>query len=148
MPEALSDITSNDMSIAEFFQKNQESLISLFGFAMVFVFGFFSGYYYLLDKTENRGVVIEEPKADCTDLFSVSNVADATGDVQAANKPDSTVTSAESEVKSFVASKNSKLFHIPTCSSALKIKEENKMWFSSIDRAESEGLSPHSCVNK
>jgi len=135
------------MNIVEYFKENQERFITLFGFAMVFVFGFFSGYYYLLDQVDKRGVAIVEPSADCADLFNNGVAADAAGNVGNAAKPDSIVASADTEVKSYVASKNSKVFHRPECSFAAKIKEENKIWFSSIKEAESSGLKPHSCLD-
>jgi hypothetical protein len=42
----------------------------------------------------------------------------------------------------FVASKNGTKYHFPWCPGALRIKEENKVWFSSREEAEAEGLSP------
>lgn len=135
------------MNVVEYIKENQEKFISLFGFAMVFMLGFFSGYYYLLDQVDKRGVVITEPSADCTELFNPGAVTDAINDPENTGKPDSTVASAETMVKSFVASKNSTLFHKSGCSFASKIKEENKVWFSSVKEAESSGLKPHSCLN-
>ena len=46
----------------------------------------------------------------------------------------------------FVASKNSKTYHVPDCGSAKRIKEENKVWFQSKKEAEGSGRTPHSCV--
>jgi hypothetical protein len=136
------------MDIAEYIKKNQERVISLFGFAMVFMFGFFSGYYYLLDRIDKGGVSIEEPRADCTALFNAGIAQNAMSVSEGSDKQDNTVTSAESKVKSYVASKNSKIFHVPSCSSALKIKEENKVWFSSEEEAGAGGFSPHSACIK
>lgn len=42
----------------------------------------------------------------------------------------------------FVASKNSSKYHFPWCPGALRIKEENKIWFSSREEAEKVGYSP------
>ncbi|MFA6096331.1 MAG: Ada metal-binding domain-containing protein [Candidatus Paceibacterota bacterium] len=136
------------MDISEYFKNNREAIISLFGFAMVFMFGFFSGYYYLLDRIGERGVSVEEPSADCEDLFNAGIVQNATAVSGESVKPDSTVTSSQNKVKAYVASKNSKIFHVPSCSSALKIKEENKVWFSSKEEAEGGGFSPHSACIK
>lgn len=137
------------MDIIDFFKKNEERIISMFGFAMVFAFGFFSGYYYLLDQVDKRGVVVEEPSADCAGLFNAGGANDAIDNAETASKPVSTVASGENKVKSYVASKNSKIFHVPSCSSALKIKEENKVWFSSVGEAESGGYQPHgTCIKK
>ena len=44
--------------------------------------------------------------------------------------------------KKFVASKNSTKYHHPWCSGAQRIKEENKVWFSSKKEAEKAGYTP------
>lgn len=44
--------------------------------------------------------------------------------------------------KIFVASKNGKNYHYPWCSGAQRIKEENKIWFSSREEAEGKGYAP------
>lgn len=42
----------------------------------------------------------------------------------------------------FVASKNGSVYHFPWCSGAQRIKEENKIFFSSREEAEKAGLRP------
>ncbi len=42
----------------------------------------------------------------------------------------------------FVASRNSTKYHLPWCSGALRIKEENKIWFESVEEARAAGYSP------
>lgn len=42
----------------------------------------------------------------------------------------------------YVASKNGTKYHLPTCSGAKRIKEENKIWFDSKQEAEKAGYSP------
>lgn len=46
------------------------------------------------------------------------------------------------EEGSLVASKNGKKYHFPWCSGAQRIKESNKIWFSSRTEAESVGYTP------
>lgn len=41
----------------------------------------------------------------------------------------------------YVASKNSTKYHLPWCPGALRIKEENKIWFASKEAAEKAGLT-------
>jgi len=43
---------------------------------------------------------------------------------------------------SFVGSKNSDKYHYPWCPGAQRIKEENKVWFTSREDAESRGYTP------
>ena len=42
----------------------------------------------------------------------------------------------------YVASKNSNKYHLPWCSGAKRIKEENKVWFQSKEEAASKGYTP------
>lgn len=42
----------------------------------------------------------------------------------------------------YVASKNGTKYHLPTCSGAKRIKEENKIWFDSKQEAEKAGYEP------
>ncbi len=44
--------------------------------------------------------------------------------------------------KSYVASKNGTKYHFPWCSGAKRIKESNKIWFSSSNEARKAGYSP------
>jgi len=61
------------------------------------------------------------------------------------NKASATHLSRQDETsgeKLYVASKNSDKYHFEWCSGAQRIKEENKIWFSSKEEAESKGFSP------
>jgi hypothetical protein len=42
----------------------------------------------------------------------------------------------------YVGSKNSDKLHFPWCPGAQRIKEENKIWFSSLEKAEAAGYQP------
>ena len=42
----------------------------------------------------------------------------------------------------FVGSKNGTAYHYPWCAGALKIKEENKIWFQTKEEAEAQGYKP------
>jgi hypothetical protein len=56
--------------------------------------------------------------------------------------------SSEVSSKKFVGSVNSNLFHDPTCSAANRIKEENQIWFSSLEEAGAAGYSPSQCTRE
>ncbi|MEX0910248.1 MAG: hypothetical protein WDZ73_00635 [Candidatus Paceibacterota bacterium] len=49
--------------------------------------------------------------------------------------------SEEGEGK-YVGSKNSDKYHLPWCSGAQRIAENNKIWFQTIEEAENRGYSP------
>ena len=42
----------------------------------------------------------------------------------------------------YMASKSGKAYHYPWCPGALRIKEENKVWFQTKEEAESRGYKP------
>ena len=44
----------------------------------------------------------------------------------------------------FVASKNGTKYYLPWCSGATRIKEENKVWFQSVEEAKRAGFAPSS----
>ena len=54
---------------------------------------------------------------------------------------DQTQQSALTGKKAFVASKNGSKYHFPWCPGAKQMKEENKIWFSTREEAESAGYS-------
>ena len=64
------------------------------------------------------------------------------------DRPLSAVGGARKEVPAiktkgkFVASKNGKSYHLPWCSGASLIKEENKVWFETKEAAEKAGYTP------
>lgn len=44
----------------------------------------------------------------------------------------------------YVASKTGSVYHLPWCSGAKRIKEENKVWFATVQEAEAAGYRPAS----
>lgn len=55
-----------------------------------------------------------------------------------------TVAVAPATTGKFVGSKNSDKYHLPWCSGAARIKEENKVWFADAAEAERFGYTPAS----
>ncbi|MCR4330545.1 MAG: hypothetical protein NUV49_01545 [Patescibacteria group bacterium] len=49
---------------------------------------------------------------------------------------------ASTKEGSYVASKTGEKYHLPWCSGAQRIKEENKVWFNSKEAAEQAGYTP------
>ena len=70
-------------------------------------------------------------------MFGIKNVTRGEGNEGVL--PKGTATSASG---SYVASKNSNKYHLPWCSGAARITEENKIWFSSKAEAEAAGYTP------
>ncbi len=53
-----------------------------------------------------------------------------------------TSNSLESSLKTYVGSKNSTKYHLPTCIGAKGISEANKVWFATREEAEEVGYTP------
>lgn len=46
------------------------------------------------------------------------------------------------EVRTYMASKNGTKYYLPTCGTAKRIKEENRVWFATKAEAEAAGFTP------
>ena len=62
--------------------------------------------------------------------------------VESMEQGDESGQKAVTAAGSYVASKNSNKYHLPWCSGAARITEENKIWFSSKEEAEAAGYTP------
>jgi hypothetical protein len=69
------------------------------------------------------------------------NQGGASADSRAAQSAPTPTTSAKGLV---LASKSGTKYYYPWCSGVARIKEENKVWFSTVDQAKSAGYTPAS----
>ena len=137
--------------MTNFLKNNQEKFLLLLGFILVFSAGFSSGYFYLQEQDDSEyNITIEEPSQDCKNLFNAEPIKE-----YVEINPSNQVKGEQSKLDNinlqnktgmFVASKNSKVYHLPSCQYAKRIKDENKIWFGSAKEAREKGYSPHSCV--
>lgn len=136
------------MDLMNFIKKNKEKLIMLSGFLVVLCLGFVSGCFYSSEQVNNYDVIIEDSSQGCKDLFNskiVNNNFNNTPQVRGdQNKIDDFIL--QNKTGAFVASKNSKIYHSSNCQYVKRIKEENKIWFQSIEEAEKKGYEAHSCI--
>jgi len=133
-----------------FLKNNQEKMFLFFGFALVFFTGAFSGYFYFQEQDDRSNIIIDDASQSCQDLFNENSVnkhinsnpfAQVKGEQ---NKADNTIL--QNKTGMFVASKNSKIYHLSNCQYVKRIKKENKIWFKSVEEAGGKGYSPHSCA--
>jgi len=148
-------MTDKNEKVFNFLKNNQEKFFLALGFFLVLVAGFFSGYFYSKERQMTKDKIkIEEPSGDCKDLFNAQflkpenlQTGQASGESEAPSF-ESAVSGVRSTKEMFVGSKNSNVYHRPDCASAKRIKEENKVWFSSVEEAEKKGYRPaRSCFN-
>lgn len=69
-------------------------------------------------------------------IETVSTETESTESQDGASEP------AVSSAKTYVASKNGTKYHLPWCSGAQRMKEENKVWFETKEEAEAQGYAP------
>ncbi len=147
----------------DFIKDNQEKIVLLAGFLLVLSAGFFAGYFYSKEQIDSKGVVIENPDQDCQNLFDLKTANNNLSSSSSSNPDSNSSLSAvsSSQVKGeqeksentvlqnktgmFVASKNSKIYHRPDCKYVNSIKEENKIFFKSVQEAQDRGYTAHDC---
>lgn len=100
--------------------ENKSDLFIAFSFFLIAIIGFGLG---------RLSVSFEEPKEAIRVEHTALPALAGTGSIQ-------------TEGTRFVGSKNGSVYHLPHCSGAARIKEENKIWFSSKEEAESLGYTP------
>jgi hypothetical protein len=87
-------------------------------------------------------------KAETTDGFWIEQLPEGQGGPAAAVealKPIEDIAAPAPivpEVRTYMASKNGTKYYLPTCGSAKRIKEENRVWFGTKAEAEAAGYSP------
>lgn len=121
-----------------FFREEREKLIVFSALVLVgwlsFEAGFLSG-----GSTASLPLVIEKPVATISD----SGIVAGASSPSSGNDPVPLSAAAVGKRDcAFVGSKNSTLYHLPTCSSAKRIKQENVVCFVSAEDAAKKGYKP------
>lgn len=78
-------------------------------------------------------------RSDTSPVLLCSTATPITGDKTAQQE---TIAVPISQGGEYVASKNGSVYHLPWCSGAQRIKEENKVWFTTKEDAEQAGYRP------
>lgn len=84
--------------------------------------------------SNQASVLGSDTVAESEDAVATVSIGTTTGVV---NAPETLVTE-----KKYVGSKNSTKYHLPWCSGAARIAEENKVWFESKEAAAAAGYTP------
>lgn len=145
----VSRIRDEFIKIKKIFIKNEDKIILTVGIILVAAISFGAGRLSL-EFQPQEPIVIEEGQID---FFK-----QALDENQTAQKADSSAVLGEQiknsqeqldqeKIGKFVGSVKSNKFHLPDCPYAKKIKDENKIWFDSIQDAESQGYVPAKCCN-
>lgn len=81
---------------------------------------------------------------DAREPIKIESVGEVKGasNLQPASPAGGPPTSNLQQAGKYVASKNGTKYHLPWCSGAQRIKDENKVWFDSKTAAEAAGYTP------
>ncbi len=120
----------------DFFRRERERLIVFSAVLLVGMVSFEAGFL-AGGSTVALPLVIEKPaKAAVSEQGRVAGVSgEANGDISFAAAP-------SAKECAFVGSRNSTLYHLPTCASAKRIKPENIVCFVSAEDAAARGYKP------
>ncbi|MDQ5957786.1 MAG: hypothetical protein QG665_112 [Patescibacteria group bacterium] len=124
-------------SLTDWVKKNEQDL--WLALVLVLVAGVFFGLGRLTQISLNHEPIKITQPAQVGEALKFDTA-------KALTSPKSTATEAGgSQVSSqgkYVASKSGTKYHLPSCSGAKRIKEENKIWFQTADEARSAGYTP------
>lgn len=136
------------LAIKETIKNNQRNIGLLVGFILVGCLCFEAGL--IQGVRQNPAPLVIEKPAVTTDVCretKTQSLTTGTSQVAGVATQGSSLTSSQSTVSldaacRFVGSKNSTLYHLPTCASAKRIKPENRVCFTSVEDAEARGYKP------
>ena len=116
---------------------NKNDLVIAISFFLVAIIAFGLGRFSVLKENQRKEPIkierqayqnVDIPKAPANNTYEVEPRKEDKKDLMGAML--------------YVGSKNSNKYHLPDCPGALRIKEENKIWFSSKEEAENLGYNP------
>lgn len=88
---------------------------------------------------DKKPIHIEESDITAHNNNDAAAAVNNTANIIPRNSSDNRV---ENSQKKYVASKSGSAYHYPWCPGAVKIKEENKIWFLTKEEAEDKGYKP------
>lgn len=115
-----------------FFRKNEDKIVLVVGIILIALISFGAG------RLTVTGGPKESIKIEDYGLASIKEPIETQN------------TDKETEEKDglFVGSVNSNKYHLPDCTWAKRIKEENLIWFSSKEDAGNKGYIPANCLKR
>ncbi len=138
--------------IKKFFKDNEADIVLVIGIILISLVSFGSGWLLgnnsvlSSDAATQESIIIENQEAVLTENLNL----EASSIEKTESENETTVKIEESqqieevkpETSNIVASKNGTVYHYVWCSGAKRIKEENKIYFNSIEEAEKAGYRP------
>ncbi len=122
--------------VKEWFLPKEDEIILVITIVLVALIGFGLGRLSVL-KENKFPIRIQEPIQEANIISAVR-----TPSVPLVGGGDLSAQAGAKKAALLVGSKNSSVYHFPWCSGAQRIKEENKIYFSSKEEAEKAGYKP------
>lgn len=120
-----------------------EDLFIVFIIILVGTASFGLGKLSAIEKKKTP-ILVLKMKDILLSSVAVGEVADnaETGGASADSRAAQSASSADSTKGLVLASKSGTKYYYPWCSGVDRIKEENKIWFSTVEEAKTRGLTP------
>lgn len=135
------------LKVKDFWSKYESKIILILGFILVASLAFEAGILKGQKIRENP-IIIEKLAQNQDNVQTTPNAPEAQNLAPDAkntsigpNIPDQTMSAGKQDC-TFVGSKNSNKYHLPTCRWAKQIKPENLVCFKDVDEAKSKGYLP------
>jgi hypothetical protein len=132
------DMNSLKTKLKEYWVKYESKIILLVGFVLIAVISFEIGTLKAANFTQKPLIIEKQATLDNAPSGAPAQAQNLTPETPLG----STSTPTPPANCTFVGSKNSNKYHLPTCRYAKGIKVENRVCFSSQDEAQSKGYVP------
>ena len=133
-------VKSKDLK--KFFTKNEDKIVLIIGIFLIALISFGAGRLTTI-KQPKEPIKIED--YGLASLQAFSNTEEGENIKEPEKKDGSTSLTTEGM---FVGSINSNKYHLPDCTWAKRINEENLIWFESAEDAKSKGYIPANCLKR
>jgi hypothetical protein len=141
-------------SIKETWHKQGERILVLFALILVALVSFNAGQTHeKAIKSAEISMTINESSSKIAqkeqEVKALGEALERKGlEIPQESATDKKIANAEEKDCALVGSKNSDKYHLPTCQWASRIKQENRVCFSSVEDAQNQGYEPAKCCNK
>lgn len=92
----------------------------------------------------NLSASAEQAQFDANSSRAEQEIGSIGSTSQSSFKSQNQTTNSEEKSGMYVGSRNGRVYHLPSCSGAKRIKDENKVWFKDKKDAEERGYKPAS----
>jgi len=117
--------------LKKFFTKNEDKIVLMVGIILIALICFGAG----------RLTAVKQPKGP----IKIEDYGLASLQAFSNTEEGENIKEPEEKQGMFVGSIKSNKYHLPDCQWAKRIKEENIIWFESVEDAEAKGYVPASC---